>query len=114
MCEAGSQLVFDDEGSYVENKATGNGSVGQRAGIIRTFTLGTRGAGKMPFLSEAGSAGRRCPGLVRLEGIGRVGGIDANGDSEPAQQREAHRNAWAPFNPDAEEHTYANLPDWGH
>ena len=38
-----------------------------------------------------------------MSGRGRVGGMDADGDSEPAHQREAYPNAWKPFNPHEEE-----------
>ena len=47
--------------------------------------------------------GQEVPESCKAGRLGRVGGMDEDGDSEPAHQREAYRNAWEPFNPHEEE-----------
>ena len=41
VCEAGNRVVFDEEGSYVENKKTGEGAelVKEKGSYIRTVWI---------------------------------------------------------------------------
>jgi hypothetical protein len=57
MCEAGNRVVFDDEGSYIENKGTG-----ERATLVKelgSYVLSLRvpkGSQDQPFPGQGGKA----------------------------------------------------------
>ena len=94
LCEAGNTVVFDDDGSYVENKRTGEKAmlVKERRSYVLSFWV-ERGPKQRPF-SEAGSAGMSHPSLVRPEEgkeRGRLARMDEEDDEETAHQKEANR-----------------------
>ena len=59
MCEAGSRVAFDDEGSYVEHKGSGERSELHRARGCYVLSLRVTARAKRIICSEAGNKGTR-------------------------------------------------------
>ena len=76
MCEAGNQVVFDDEGRYVENKQTGERAalVKERGSYVLSLWV-AKGIGKKPFF-RGRERGQEVPESCKA---GRVGQSWRNG-----------------------------------